>query len=238
MEFEHATNDTCHQVEGVAVVIDVLRAFSTAAHAFGAGAEDILLAGSLEEAFALQSRFPEALLMGEMDGLPVEGFHFSNSPAALQGVDLRGRRLIQRTSAGTQGMVRSGKAEILLAGSLLVASATARYLQKLNPKKVTFVITGAASPHYEGQEGSDFPHVGEEDMVCADFMQAVLEGRSPDPQPYLERVRRSPWGIIFSDPTRPEFDVEDLNLCAQVDTFDFAMQVRRDNGLLIMEKVV
>jgi 2-phosphosulfolactate phosphatase len=172
MEFFRATNDTCQNVEGVAVVIDVLRAFSTAAHAFGAGAADILLAGSVAEALALREQFPEALLMGELEGLPVEGFDFSNSPAALQRADLSGKRLIQRTSAGTQGIVRSTKAAVLLAGSFLVASATVRYIRSLTPRTVTFVITGAASPDYVLPQGSSAPLFGDEDAACADYMEA------------------------------------------------------------------
>jgi 2-phosphosulfolactate phosphatase len=236
MEFFRATNDTCHNIEGVAVVIDVLRAFSTAAHAFGAGATDILLAGSVGEALAMRERFPEALLMGEVEGLPVEGFDFSNSPAALQRADLSGKRMIQRTSAGTQGMVRSTNAEILLAGSFLVASATVRFIRALAPQSVTFVITGAASPDYVPPEGKPVPLFGDEDAACGDYMEALLRGEKPDPAPYLQRVRQSHWGIIFSDPSRPEMPAEDLELCAQIDTFNFAMPVRRDSGLLVMEK--
>ena len=39
--------------------------------------------------------------MGEVDGQPVEGFDFGNSPSKLIGRNLAGKHLIQRTSAGT-----------------------------------------------------------------------------------------------------------------------------------------
>jgi 2-phosphosulfolactate phosphatase len=41
-------------VAGVVVVVDVIRAFTTAAAAFAAGAERILCVETLSEAFALQ----------------------------------------------------------------------------------------------------------------------------------------------------------------------------------------
>ncbi|BCL24983.1 hypothetical protein GCM10017668_68260 [Streptomyces tuirus] len=43
----------------VAVVIDVMRAFTVAARAFGQGAEKIVLAESLDEALALKARHPD-----------------------------------------------------------------------------------------------------------------------------------------------------------------------------------
>jgi 2-phosphosulfolactate phosphatase len=94
MEFECVTNDTCHTAEGLVVVIDVLRAFSTAAYALAAGAENITLVSSVEEALALKAQTPGALIMGEVNGLPPEGFDYGNSPTELIQHDLRGKHLI------------------------------------------------------------------------------------------------------------------------------------------------
>jgi 2-phosphosulfolactate phosphatase len=225
MRIEQATRDTCGDVAGAVVAIDVIRAFTTAAFAFAAGARDILLVGTAEEAFALRERFPGALAMGEVDGLPIAGFDFGNSPGDLVGHDLAGRRLIQRTSAGTQGMVLSRRAELLLAASFVCAGATARFLQRAAPECVTFVITGI-HPTRDGDE----------DAACADYMAALLRGEQPDPAPFLRRVLDSDSGRIFADPAQPEFAVEDLAYCTALDRFDFAMLAERRDGLLIMRK--
>jgi 2-phosphosulfolactate phosphatase len=108
------TLETCQNVAGALVVIDVCRAFTTAAFAFAAGAERILLAGTVEEALQLRDRFPGAIIMGESSGLPVPGFDLWNSPRDVSSADLTGKTVIQRTSAGTQGMVRSRKADVLV----------------------------------------------------------------------------------------------------------------------------
>lgn len=50
---------------GVAVIIDVFRAFTTACQAFHNGAERILPAGTIEEAFVLKARHPDAVTLGE-----------------------------------------------------------------------------------------------------------------------------------------------------------------------------
>ena len=160
MEIRRATLDTCSPVTGTAVVIDVIRAFTTAAFAFAAGAQDITLVGAVNDAFALRHRTPGALIMGKVNGLPVKGFDLGNSPSALIGLDLTGRRLIQRTSAGTQGVVLSTRADTILADSFCCAGATARYIVQFSPPALTFVIT-AISPDDEGDE----------DVACADYLK-------------------------------------------------------------------
>ena len=42
--------DACHTVRGTVLVIDVIRAFTTAAYAFAAGARDIVLVSGVDEA--------------------------------------------------------------------------------------------------------------------------------------------------------------------------------------------
>ena len=44
---------------------------------------------------------------GEVGGLRPEGFDFGNSPTYINDADLSGLTMIHRTSAGTQGVVRS-----------------------------------------------------------------------------------------------------------------------------------
>lgn len=212
------------------VVVDVIRAFTVAAYAFSAGAQDITLVGSVEESLSLRERIPNALVMGEVGGLKPEGFDLGNSPSALIGLDLSGHHLIQRTSAGTQGVVcSSGRADTLLACSLCCASATAGYVRRLSPATVTFVITGISA----GAEEND----GDEDVACADYVEALLRGETPDVALIVQRVLNSYVARVFYDPTRPEFPVSDLECCVDVDRFDFAMRVTRQNGQLVMKPV-
>ena len=238
MQFHRVTLENCNQSTGVVVVIDVLRAFSTAAYAFAAGARRILAVSTIEEAFSLQLRFPDSLLMGEFGGQKIDGFHFNNSPTQIYAQDLSAFSLIQRTSAGTQGLVRTTKADVLLASSFVCARATVRYIQQHKPNRVTFVLTGVPP----GLNPDDkFFERGDEDAACADYLQALLEGRDPDPAPLLERVRQSPWAQALRhfqpDTKQPDQFARDLEYCLRVDYFDFAMPVRRSQDLFIMEKI-
>src|SRR5579859_2245326 len=105
---------------GLVVVIDVLRAFTVSAYALAGGATECLLVATVEEAFAVSSRIPGSLLSAEVDGLPIPGIEISNSPTLLLRHDLAGRTLVQRTSAGTQGVAAATGADQLLAASLVV----------------------------------------------------------------------------------------------------------------------
>lgn len=222
--------DEAAEAAGIVIVIDVLRAFTTAAFAFDAGAEAIVLVADVEEAFALREENSDWLITGEEGELPVEGFDFGNSPAAFVDRDLRGRRLIQRTSSGTKGVVRSRNAGHLVAASLCCARATVEQvlglLSRSEPKEVTMVITGS---HEDG--------LGDEDLACADYLEALIRGKTVDDGRVVERVRESRAAQKFKDPERPQFRPRDLDYAVDIDRFSFAMVVERRDGRHVMEPV-
>jgi 2-phosphosulfolactate phosphatase len=172
---------------------------------------------TVESAFRLRERFSGSLLMGEVDGYPIDGFDLSNSPAALKALDLSERILIQRTTAGTQGVLKSASAVQILSASFVCASATVAILRETASQPIAFVVTG-----------------GDEDAACADYMEELLNGRTPDKAYYQHRVRQSPHGQRFMEPGHVAFPAEDLAVCLEIDRFDFAMRVVRENGLYIL----
>jgi len=205
------------------VVIDVWRAFSTATYAFAAGAETITLVSTIEEALEWREKNPQLLLMGELKGLPIPGFDLGNSPPQFDSMDLSGRHLVQRTTSGTQGVVRSQKADILLASSFCNVGATARYISDLAPEKVTYVITGLRPGGW-----------GDEDAACADYLSELLKGCNPSLADYLQRVRESPSGRLFLDAEKIDFDYHELEYCLAINRFNFAMPVSKQDGRLII----
>ncbi|MBG0771897.1 MAG: 2-phosphosulfolactate phosphatase [Anaerolineaceae bacterium] len=213
------------RARGAVVVIDVLRAFTTAAFAFERGANRILPVSTVDEALSLQQENPGALVMGEVDGFKPEQFDLSNSPGALWEWDLAGRTLIQRTSAGTQGLVRAIRADSLCAASFVMARATAQMLNRSQAKIISFVITGLS-------QGRD----GDEDLACAEYIRDLVMGTDPDPEPYLGRVATSTVGRDFSSGSLGYLLQEDFNLSVQVNHFNFAMPVRREAGRLVMTR--
>ncbi len=223
MKFSRTTLESCENATGFVVVIDVLRAFSTAAYAFHHGIENIRIAGTVAEAFELKEKYPTSFLMGEVDGLPIPGFDFSNSPAQFDNLDLDGTHLIQRTTSGTQGIVRSRKANILLAVSFCNALVTSRYIKIVSPSEVTFVITGSRPGNW-----------GDEDAACADYIESLVRDQNPDLIPYLNRVKASSPGQLFLDPQLDDYPLKDLEYCLAANKFDFIMPVSKKDGDLLM----
>lgn len=219
------TLDQAEEATGLVVVIDVLRAFSTAAYALAAGALEIVCVATVAEALTVRDELPGTLVMGEVDGLQPDGFDLGNSPLELRDRDLLGRRIVHRTSAGTQGVVRSRNAEVVLAASFVCAEATVRHLRSLDPPTVTFVITG--------RDDRD----GDEDQACADWIGARLRGERPDPRPYLARVPGSDAGRRFADPADPDLPAADLDACCALDAVDLALLVKRQDGHPVLHPV-
>lgn len=226
MDIRRATLSTCTEATGTVVVIDVLRAFTTAAFAFDAGAQAITVLADVENAFALHEEHPDWLIAGEEGGVRVPGFDFGNSPTAFLDQDLTGRHLIQRTSSGTQGLIRSHRAEHLLAASLCCARASVDYISRFEPDRVTMVITGS---HPDG--------LADEDQACADYMEALFMGESPDREHIIERVRNSRAAQKFRDPKASGFSPSDLEYAVDVDRFSFAMAVQHQGNRGLMRPV-
>jgi 2-phosphosulfolactate phosphatase len=207
---------------GHVVVIDVLRAFTTAAYAFGAGASDLVLVGTPEEAFRMRAADRELLLVGEVDGRPIPGFDFGNSPAAVERADLTGRRLVLRSTSGVQGALRALGAGALWLGSLVTAGATARAIARAAPAEVTLLAMGAPGR-------SD----GLEDVACSAHLAALLRGAPPDAEATIRAVEESPAGRRARDPAVDWISPDDLACAISIDRFDFALRAeRRGDGLV------
>ncbi len=222
MKFHYTTLETCHTATGVVLVIDVLRAFSNAAYAFTRGAKEILLVSTVEEALALKKQIPNSKAMGEEHGIPPEGFDFGNSPTRIVEENLEGGTIIQRTSAGTQGAVRSVRADVMFATSFVVAGATMNAIRELKTAEITFVITGGAD--------------NAEDLACAHFLEKQCTGQAVDAQEYIQRVVTSK-DASYHLGNHPHFPKSDLEYCTRINAFDFAMPISRENGQLVMRAV-
>ena len=206
------------------VVIDVLRSFTSAAVALSRGAQAIYPVESVSEAVALQDRLPNALSVGAVGGGdPIPGFDFGNTPSALLSAEVSGRAVVLSTAAGVRGLQRFRQARQLFAASLVCARATARAIREAGAEDICFIITG---------EWVD--RDGDEDVACADYLEALLTGDDVDATVFAQRVRDSDFGRRFTAGTWPNLPLADLELATDADRFDFAMPVRHEDGHLVI----
>ncbi|HVD31782.1 MAG TPA: 2-phosphosulfolactate phosphatase [Methylomirabilota bacterium] len=200
---------------GHAVIVDVFRAFTSAAFCVAAGAREIVLVNDHERALAMKRADPKLFLAGEIGGRPIPGFDVGNSPSAIEHLDLSGLRVVQRTSSGTQGVVAATGAQAIVLGSFVIAAATVRYLRE-RADEVTIVAMGQ-----NAQDDAD------EDLLCARYLAAALRGEPPPSTAVT---------LLGDDPTvgwADWFPRRDAELALDVDRFSFALPVYRENGLLI-----
>ena len=207
---------------GTTIIIDVFRAFTTAAVAFARGAEKIVLVAEVEEALALRHQGVGHLCMGEVAGVKPDAFDYGNSPYELENVDLTGKTVIQSTRAGTVGATAASAAEKLYLGSFVTAAATVRTIQQQQPALVSIVAMGYASKQR-----------ADEDEQCALYLRNCLQGRQPDPDAVRQLVLVGHEAQKYDNPAQRQFHPQDKDLALHIDRYDFALPVVREDGLLV-----
>ena len=184
--------DGARAASGVVVIVDVFRAFTTAAVAFSNGVDKIVLVAEVEEAIALREQGVGDLCVGEVGGMRPDGFDFNNSPSELSAAEIEGKTIIHSTRAGTVGMVAATGAERLYGGSLAVASATVEVIRSQCPEVVTIVAMGS-----EGRIKAD------EDEQCALFLKNLYQGRRPDHEAVRKLILAGEESQKYNDPASP-----------------------------------
>ena len=214
------------EAEGTVIILDVFRAFTTAAIAFDRGATQITLVAEVEEARDLQLRGIGDLLMGEVDGKRPEGFDVGNSPYEASQVDFAGKSIVQSTRAGTVGVAAAVNADTIFLGSLAVADATVEAIHGDDPELVSIIAMGD-----QGRVRSD------EDEHCALYLRNLLEGRRPDPEALQALIMEGGATQKFFDDSQPQYHPKDAELALQISRYPFAMKVQREDGLLVARKL-
>lgn len=213
------------RASGTVLVIDVYRAFTCQAVAFAQGAAKILLTDDHDEALRWKAEGRGDYTMGEVSNLRLTyeetGFDFDNSPRNFYLHDVRGKTLIQRTSAGVAGLCAAAPgADRLYAASFLTAEATVQAVLRDAPDVVSIVAMGA------WEERTD------EDELCAYYLLNRLEGRQPDKEAVKALVRTGntyAWYLKEYNDGYPT----DGEIALQIDACNFAIQVQREDGILV-----
>ena len=215
-----------HKAKGVAVIIDVFRAFSVGCYAFDAGAVRIIATKGVDEAFQLKKKYINSVLAGEREEKKIEGFDFGNSPTEIIKADLHGKTFIHTTTAGTRGLVNAVNADAVITGSFVNAGAIVRYIKAINPEHVSLVAMG-----YRATLSA------EEDLLCAELIEAGLNDKSNISEKRISDLQYTsgkrffnPENIDFSPPT-------DFFLCIMRDRFNFVLQAetRFDGNINLMK---
>jgi 2-phosphosulfolactate phosphatase len=114
--------------------------------------------------------------------------------------------------------------EVVVAG-FTIARATARYILSKQPAQVTLVAMGW-----------DLKERAPEDDWCARYIAHLLGVDGYDHNKALREIVFNRTAQRFLSADEPDFPPEDPILCLQRDVYGFALEVRRENNLVIIQK--
>lgn len=216
------------QATGVAVIIDVFRAFTVEAYLMNNGAEKIIPVGDMEIAYNYKEKNPEAILVGERHGKILPGFNYGNSPSQLENIDFSNKVIVHTTSAGTQGIANAKNAKEILTGSLVNAKAIADYIKKNNYEDVSLVCMGLEAVSET-----------EEDNLCAYYIKSFLENKPIELEKEIENLKVTSGAKFFDKEQQEVFPEKDFYLSTEVNKFNFVLKLEKDKetGLDYITKI-
>jgi 2-phosphosulfolactate phosphatase len=215
------------KAKGVAVIIDVFRAFSVSCYAFDAGASEVIATAEVTDAFQLKQQYRNSVLVGEREERKIKGFDFGNSPTEIIQADLHGKTVIHTTTAGTMGLVNAVKADTVLTGSFVNAGAVVKYLKSISPEHVSLVAMG-----YRANISA------EEDLLCANYiMDGLFDKKTISAQSISGLMNTS--GMRFFNPDNANFSPPtDFFLCTMTNRFNFILKAeKRFDGNINLRKI-
>jgi 2-phosphosulfolactate phosphatase len=126
------------------IVIDVLRACTTVAHALTNGCERIIPVESVEAATNLTASLDKkvTLLGGEKEGRRIDGFNLGNSPQEYAPEVVKGKTIILATSNGTKAIWKSQAAKEILIGSFVNMSSVVDHVMKISQGVLMIACAG------------------------------------------------------------------------------------------------
>jgi 2-phosphosulfolactate phosphatase len=218
------------KAEGLAIVIDVFRAFTCAPILFHLGVEKIIFVSKPEEGLALKKDRPELIMIGEVNAAPIEGYEFGNSPKQLlarEAYFFRGKTAVQRTSSGVQGaLIALGLADPVLLAGYATARATADYVKRLAPATVSVIAMGR-----------NMDQTAPEDELCARYIASMLGHGGYDHREAIRELIFSPMTQMFTGGKYPYLPAEDAIICLQRDVFELVIRAGKEDGMVVARPV-
>ena len=218
------------EAQGLAVIIDVFRAFTCEPFFFHFNAREVILEADPDKATAMKREHPDFVLIGEVNEVPIEGADLGNSPTDIvhRGeAYFQGKTVVHRTTAGVTGVAAAlEKADEVILGSFVMAEAICRYIENKKPALVTLVAMGDRAQKK-----------APEDEACADYLEHLLTGSPFDPVGAIKEVLFQPTAQKFITGEKAYLPREDPLFCLQRNLFDFVLTAKRSDGQIRVVRI-
>ncbi|MEO1350999.1 MAG: 2-phosphosulfolactate phosphatase family protein [Cyanobacteria bacterium J06635_15] len=227
------------EMSDCAIAIDVLRATSTMAAAFNAGAEAIQVFSNIDKLLQASEHWPvdKRIRAGERGGARVEGCELGNSPLDHTADRTQGRRLFMSTTNGTRCMEKIQHAPIVITAALTTRQAVVDFLMQHQPDTVWLVgsgwegtysledtvCAGAIAHGIIAATGLTFQEIaGNDSLVAAVALYLNWQGQ------LLELMHAASHGQRLLKLN----NTEDLKYCAQLDVLNI-VPIQKEMGVLV-----
>ena len=210
----------------VYIIVDVIRAGTMMICGLAQGAKGVYAVPDLETVWLLKDRIENCILTGERDYEKVPGFDHGNSPTELLENSVSQKYVVLTTSNGTRIIHSVGKAEHILIGGFLNATAVSMTAYILSKRRSLDIVLIACGPIEEC-----------EDWLAAGFIASKLRDLGcdldEDAQLATESYQRSKnalYDIIKNSAEGAKLRrlgyEGDIDLCLQIDQYPFVPTVR------------
>ena len=212
---------------GFTIVVDVFRAFSVSYYIADNKPQKYIAIDSVEEAFELKKQYKNVFLIGERNGIKIEGFDFGNSPTEIKGKNFSNHTIIHTTSAGTKGLLKQPINNLVVVGSFVNVNALIKYIRKNNINIVNIYCTANKNELF-----------GEEDFYFAEYLAKRLKNESIDFKEIKKTLRKGSGKGFSKNGFAP---YSDFKYCMKLSVFNNILvrkidKERRD--IIILENLV
>lgn len=214
-----------NSINGFTIVVDVFRAFTVSYFILANNPKKYIAVDNIELAFSLKQQYSDSLLIGERNGIKIEGFDYGNSPSEIVNKDFSNKTVIHTTTAGTKGLIRQPEYNTVIIGSFVNANAIVKYILKNKIEVVNIYCTA--------EKGKLF---GEEDYYFADYLKSKIEKKEIDYKEIKHKLRIGS-GKGFRDNGFAPYS--DFEYCMDLDKYDSILYRKLvESNYVILEKMV
>jgi len=215
------------KARGLTVIVDVFRAYTTAAYLFDRQADKIFIVSKIETAKKLKKVLDDPILIGERKGIKIADFDYNNSPYFISQHDFSGKEIVLSTSAGTKGIIKATGADEIITGSFVNIAAAARYIKNKNVDIISIVAMGN-----NGITEAD------EDNLYTQELNKLLKDKEVLSQNEIKNRLRTPAGDrFFVESTQSQMPKEDFEYCLKINRFNFVIKaVKRAEDIYQLKK--
>lgn len=203
------------------VVIDVLRAFTTACYIVDNNPKDYIIVSDIDTAHKLKKENPDYILIGERNGFNIPGFDYGNSPTEIKDLNFSNKTIVHTTTLGTKGIINALKhTKKIITGSFVNAKAIINYIRKENPNNVYLFCS-------DGRLNDN------EDLMFAKYIKGYFENKPLDMCNIRSGLKKHESGINYLINPTTKYSKKDFFFALELDKFNLVLKAYLDTDKLI-----